>query len=139
MSSRNLPRLCWVLGVNSVFLAFFGYALAVGVIGDLRDPLRTSAIKPPDWQNAVSVLLLAAGMVAEGLGSWVARYLNIGYFALLGMFAGMTLLAEALGLVHARGMSIVFFLFLGAPALLIALVNFRLYSSREPARGGPVV
>jgi len=125
-------RLAWVLGINTyVIYLLFGLA-------ETKWRLYHLLNAPQDWHEfrftGISALILACGMVSEVLNTRIAKYINFGYFATVGLFFTI------FGLIGRREPeALIFVPQVGLPALLIALVTFFAYWKRDPRRAPPEV
>ncbi len=119
-------RMVWVLLANGVALYFAIYGSPE--VRRLRSYLTTEQPLGPSWQDYLRGVIPAVGILFEILGLWVAKYVNIGYFAVLTVIWGTVWIYNRHDM-HAAWYSAICFCF----ALLATLVNLRLYRSRSAA------
>lgn len=127
MSLAAPSRRIWVAIINGLLAAYWIRYMVHGVAADLQDQVRAYRAQLPDIRHILSVTLLVLGIVLELTRSKAARFVNIGYFGLASLWAIAVFVAELLGFVHADGISIVYLLFYGPPALAITMIYWRLY------------
>jgi len=86
----RLTRIAWVLLANGVALYFAIYGAPE--VRELRSLLTTEQPLGPSWQDYLRGVIPAAGIVLEIWGLWIAKYVNIGYFALLTIVWGVVMI-----------------------------------------------
>ena len=118
-------RMVWVLAVNglAIYLAVYGSP----EVRRLRSYLVTDQPLGPSWQDFLRGVIPAVGMLAEILGLWVAKYVNIGYFGILTLIWGAFWIYSRHDMEAAFYSAVCFFF-----ALIVTSVNLRLYR-RRPA------
>lgn len=116
----RLPRITWVLLTNGIAIYFALYGS--GDVQRLKALLITNQPAGLTWQDYSRAALPAIGILLEVLGLAIAKYVNVGYFALMVLFWGTICLYNWHDL-HARVYSFLYFFL----ALLVVFVDFRLY------------
>jgi hypothetical protein len=131
MMIRRYIRLAWIIALN-------GYVISLHV-GSMqgRSQLYHLLEKRPPWTEfiggSLGILILAAGIACEVFRFRRARWINIGYFLVMG---GFFTLAGIIG--RREPEAWVFVPQVGLPALAAATVTSALYwskSAREAPRG----
>lgn len=123
---RRLLRIIWVLVTNGIAAYFALHGSAD--VERLKGLLVTNQPVGLTWQDYSRAVLPVIGILLEVLGIAVAKYVNIGYFAVLVLLWGTICLYNWHDL-HARVYSFLYFFL----ALLVVFVDLRLYRNRSLA------
>jgi hypothetical protein len=124
-------RLVWVFLVNGAAVYFFYWSSSQTAA--LNHLLEQDAKNKQVWLYfALQVLVPVVGAIFEVLGSRAAKWLNAGYFLIMGSYF------TAIGLLNWAVYEGHLYFFFGLCALAIALVSFFLYrkpkiTARSPA------
>jgi hypothetical protein len=132
MSPMVIARRAWVFLTNGAFLARYVLTTVTLLRAKAGDPVTADvslvSFIPP--VVLVSVAVLLSGILLELFGARLAKYVNLGYFLAIFLWsAGLFVGEYILHATNAGGMSAVFLLTKGLPAVLIFGVDFWLYRS----------
>jgi len=125
----RLLRITWVLVTNGIAAYFALYGSAdVHYMQRLKGLLVTNQPVGLTWQDYSRAAAPLLGILLELLGIALAKYVNIGYFAVLVLVWGTICLYNRHDL-HAHVYSFLYFFM----ALLVVFADLRLYRNRSLA------
>jgi hypothetical protein len=131
MPQRVFIRRLWVIGINGYFLySIVSHLVALAQV-QRTDELRGFRMDLPGIDSLVRIVCLIAGIALELTGRKAARYVNVGYFTAIFVWAACSTAAEAAGLFDASGMTLVFLQEEGLPALVIAVITWLFYRTKK--------